>query len=379
LFASSKLRRVDPVRVLFVGSLALWMLHGCADFPPPATCPSLETTAEGRCIRPDGGEGGGSGAGGSNGAEGGGGAAGHGMVTFPCSEEGVRSAIAAGGGPNVLECNVPTVVRTEAEIVIDQSMILDGLGRLTIDAGRQHRVFSVEPDLEVELRGMTIRGGSANTGAGVDVRDATVKLVDCAVVENVAENAPAIFATANASLTILRSTVVDNQATGIFAGGVAAAGDLLIENSTLSRNTPNSLFTFATTTARLTHVTIVAPDSRIDEPVISLQSGSVVLAGSIVRGRCDDPDLFSDGTNIESPGNTCGLPAALDHLSVSAEELALGPLVGDAGNQRTHEPGTGSVAIDALGSSRCELNEDQRRVPRPQGEGCDVGSVEVDP
>ena len=53
---------------------------------------------------------------------------------FPCDEEGILDAIAFGGGPHFFACNGPTTVVTQAEIVIDNDVILDGEGNLTLEA-----------------------------------------------------------------------------------------------------------------------------------------------------------------------------------------------------------------------------------------------------
>ena len=64
---------------------------------------------------------------------------------FPCSEQGIRDAIAFGYGPNTFRCSGPTTVGTGSEIVIDNDVILDGEGDLRVSGGSTHRVFSVAP------------------------------------------------------------------------------------------------------------------------------------------------------------------------------------------------------------------------------------------
>ena len=105
-----------------------------------------------RCVDPEGvgGSGGSAGAGGtvstrrSGGSGGSGGEAGTGGIAGsagsggariacdgtirPCTESGIRGAIAEGGGPFTFACDGPTTVATEAEIVIDNDVILDGCG-----------------------------------------------------------------------------------------------------------------------------------------------------------------------------------------------------------------------------------------------------------
>jgi hypothetical protein len=53
----------------------------------------------------------------------------------------------------------------------------------------------------------------------------------------------------------------------------------------------------------------------------------------------------------------------------------IGPLALNGGPTRTHALLAGSPAIDAASDPECPA-ADQRGVPRPQGEGCDIGSYE---
>ena len=80
--------------------------------------------------------------------------------------------------------------------------------------------------------------------------------------------------------------------------------------------------------------------------------------------------LMSGGTNVFSD-TTCA-PIASDQIVATA---ALGPLAANGGPTLTHAPNVGSPALDAANPSSCPAT-DQRGVARPQGPGCDVGSVE---
>ena len=51
---------------------------------------------------------------------------------FPCTEQGIRDAIAEGGGPHRFDCDGTDPVVTQAEIKIDNDVILDGEGKLTV-------------------------------------------------------------------------------------------------------------------------------------------------------------------------------------------------------------------------------------------------------
>ena len=140
---------------------------------------------------------------------------------FACSEEGIRDAIEEGGGPHQFDCDGPTIVVTEAQIVIDNDVILDGGGDLTIDARKEHRVVWVNPGTAAELRNLTVTGGR--------------------VTQDVAgENGAGIY---NEGLLTLTETHVwrnEAAATGASGGGIFSKGTLTLTNSTVSENTAGS-------------------------------------------------------------------------------------------------------------------------------------------
>ena len=99
---------------------------------------------------------------------------------LPCTEQGIRNAIAAGGGPYSFDCQGPTPFVAEAEIVIDNDVILDGEGNLMVDGDDVNYVlFSVPEGVAVELRGFTV----TNAGLGID-NDGTLTLTHSTVSGN---------------------------------------------------------------------------------------------------------------------------------------------------------------------------------------------------
>jgi hypothetical protein len=112
---------------------------------------------------------------------------------FPCTEQGLRDAIAEGGGPHFFACDGPTTVLIEAEIVIDNDVILDGEGNLTVDGNDEalssfehRRVFSVATDITAELQGFTVSGGDSHPldGGGI-YNEGTLMLTNSTVSDNV--------------------------------------------------------------------------------------------------------------------------------------------------------------------------------------------------
>jgi len=109
---------------------------------------------------------------------------------LPCTEQGLRNAVAAGGGPYAFDCDGETRVVTRAEIVIDKDVILEGGAEMIVDGDYGHRVFSIVRGTEVELSGFVITGGIATDGrqdlpegAGIFNRG-ELKLSDCIVESN---------------------------------------------------------------------------------------------------------------------------------------------------------------------------------------------------
>ncbi|MBW1757223.1 MAG: hypothetical protein JRJ80_13760 [Deltaproteobacteria bacterium] len=301
-------------------------------------------------------------------------------TVLPCTEQGIRNAIAAGDGTYIFACDGTTPVVTQAEIEIDNDVILDGEGKLTVDGNCEHRVFSVPEMVTVELRDFVITGG-ATPGEGGGIRNlGTLTVTNTTVYGNTGDyNGGGIES--DGTLTLTNSTVSGNR--GGSGGGiyVGHSGILTVTNSTLSGNTTDSCGGGIDVdgAAALVNSTVSGNISNgcADE---LFNQGFLVLVGSIVSGDADQncSGVTSLGYNIESPLDTCGFDQATDHVNLSAEALALGPLQDNGGLTETHALGAGSVAIDQIPSVDCKVTTDQRGEPRPfpGGTMCDVGAFE---
>ena len=163
---------------------------------------------------------------------------------FACSAQGIRSAIVQGGGPHTFDCDGPTTVTTEAEIVINNNVILDGEGNLTVDGNSSHRVFLVQ-DVAAELRGFTVSGGMVVSDIGAGIRNTgELKLVDSTVRGNEAKEPEEcewysceVYGggiSNGGHLVLVNSTVSDNTAT--IGGGIENRGTLTLTDSSVSQN-----------------------------------------------------------------------------------------------------------------------------------------------
>ncbi len=323
----------------------------------------------------DGGEGG---TGGSGGV--GGGVAACVDNVCPCSEAGILAAVVEGGGPYTFDCDGPQTVVTTETIQIDNDVILDGGGNLTLDGDDDHAVLVAGTrDLgTVELRGFRITGGPDSFVMGPGY---------------------AVYVCCEAATVILKdSTVSDNGGDGI----LNQLSTLLLLNTTVSGNGLTNLVNIDDGTLTVTNSTISGGEVGISNwGQMTISSSTVVsenlalrttppgdgpgptvaLANTIVAGGCEGDvvtNVTSNGYNIESVGDTCGFDQPTDQVDVSADDLKLGPLQDNGGPTETLALGAGSVAIDVIPAVDCEVDTDQRGVTRPQGPACDVGAFELE-
>ena len=310
---------------------------------------------------------GGSGTGGS----GGGGAL---KEVFPCTEQGIRDAVAQGGGPLAFDCDEGQVVVTSAPIAIDRDVVLEGAGDLTVDGNDTHEVFRVG-DATVALRGFSIVG--AAQGSGID-NQGTLTLTNVTVsgnrragITNGSESSD------GASLTMVSSTVSENLETGIVNWGT-----LTLFNSTVSGNLGLNTREPERNGGILGIGAVEIRSSTLSGNAVwdIVAEGLVVIQGSIVDGGCgvaDGGEIASSGYNIESSGDSCSFDEVTDQSSVSESNLKLEPLEDNGGPTQTHALGEDSVAIGRIPATDCALREDQRGVDRVEDEFCDVGAFEA--
>ena len=231
--------------------------------------------------------------------------------TFACTEQGVRDAIAAGGGPHTFACNGPTTVTTQAEIVIDNDVILDGEGLLTLDGNASHRVFQVLPGVSAGLRAMTVTGGMAAVdGGGIFVEDGgTLTVRDCTISENTAARNGGGIGTAG-ELIVMNTAVLSNTANS--GGGIVSDGQLAVRDSIISDNYAvyiaggGLLSRGADTVER----TVISDNFVRERGGGILVSGSLILTQSAVTGN--EVELWDGG----------GVYVHLGTLTVSQSTIA---------------------------------------------------------
>jgi len=162
----------------------------------------------------------------------------------PCSEAGIRDAISRGGDRYTFACNGPTTVRTQAEILIENDVVLDGEDNLIVDGGTTHRVFAVPLDVNVELQRMTIRRGGGVRQGGAIANSGALTIGESTISDSVVDGdgegigAGGIYNKILGDLTLIDSTVSDNGTVEGVGGGIGndVGAKLAVVDSTVSGN-----------------------------------------------------------------------------------------------------------------------------------------------
>jgi hypothetical protein len=319
----------------------------------------------------------------------------------------------------IVQGNGITISGNNASRVINSAGPLT-LNGVTIIGGNTAAAFggAVYVGGSATLINSTVSGNTATTVGGVGGMfvNAGMTLTNSTVSGNTAPGQGGLFANGNVTLT--NSTISGNTATagvghgGLFAngnvtltnstisgntgtsdgGGVNANGNVTLTNSTVSGNTASAAATrgggvFANGNVTLVYATVVqnsAPiGANLDAAAGFTSFGSVVAQASGGGANCVVTSPTSNGFNFTddaSAGVSCHFGAATDRVGTS-NAPKLDALNG--GPTQTRLPQSGSPLIDAIPLASCQadgasgISTDQRGVSRPQGNGCDIGAVEV--
>lgn len=346
------------------------------------------------------------------------------------------SACAAGSGADVIRfaAGIDAIDLLDAgggSLVLDGPTVLDGEGRnvtlrrpATQSPFRIIQVSSPDPSARpLELRWITVTGGSAEYGGGISSRS-TVTLRDSRVLGNAATNGSGGGIYLYGDLNLIRSTVSDNAVSDGTGGGIFIHdGDLNLVDSTVSGNSTAGFYgdgggIWASNKVALTNSTVsgnvvgdargaglfteafdVAPDESCVTLVNSTLAGNrsgasarwpsglhvgyldckrIALHGSLLR---DNDGVDVDSNQPIAATGSHSLVGGADNVALPADTLHcdphLLPLAFNGGRTRTHALPGGSCAVDA-GSNTATLPFDQRGEghPRVFGAAADIGAFE---
>jgi len=268
------------------------------------------------------------------------------------------------------------------QLSIDRSLTLGGSSAAgtVIDAGGTGRSALVSPGVVAELRDLTLRNGSAASGAGLLVdTGSTVILRRCEIIDCTATVQGGGIESFG-SLTLIDSTLAFNTAPQ--GSAIQSHGSLSMTNSTITGNLGGGHAVLVDDGSAVIAFSTIAANSGSNIGVSG--PASLNLSSSIIADAAAGSDLSgtvtSGGFNlIENPAGSSGL-GATDQTGV---DPLLASLANNGGPTRTMAPAISSPANDA-GDPGCSLATDQRGNPRPvDGNGdtvaaCDVGALEGD-
>jgi len=264
----------------------------------------------------------------------------------------LRDAIAAAGsadGDVYFASGISTVTLNPANGTLQQSgsipavnIVGPGAGSLTVNgngsSGNQLSVFTNGAGQTMALYGLTITGGYAPQGGGVDNSAGTLTVLNGVVTSNWGNEGGGIYNGTNGTMTIAGSAITSNTASsaggGIYNGGqmtmtdstvsnnsgvvgggagIQNAGTMTITESTVYGNTGGSGGSGAgidnTGTLIVTGSTIAnnsAPAASAGGGGIETSSGTLTLANTIVADNTATVAENIDGSYTDNGGNIIG-------------------------------------------------------------------------
>lgn len=252
-----------------------------------------------------------SGADGPIGLGGAGGEAGQGSGgAFPCTEQGVRDAIAAGGGPHFFACDGPTTVVLEAAIVIDQDVILDGEGALILDGTDVEPMLEVTAESAAELRGFGLVETTITYPEQIVVNDGMLTLNGSALSILGIDN--------QGTLTITESSWTPGAEWDIAGSAISNFGTATVTSSDFSGT---HIANFGT--LMVTDSTFAGASTPSDEAalvgVFNRESGTATLSGSSISGSEvnaieNEGTMTVRGSTISENGRVAGEGGGIDNL-----------------------------------------------------------------
>jgi predicted outer membrane repeat protein len=237
----------------------------------------------------------------------------------------------------------------------------------------------------VTVSGSRFVGNTASVdGGAIDSTGGMVTVETSTFSGNTAGSDGGAIRTSTGDVAVSASTFTANVANGGEGGAIrTSSGDVVIDNSTFHANVAADAggLVRASAPIQLDHVTASRNEAPEGAHVEWSGSGSLTIARTVLaepRGggtACSLGGATTSGTYNRVADTSCALTGTGD---VQGASPTLGTLGANGGPTATRLPGTGLVDVIPVADCDEELVTDQRGQPRPGGDGCDVGAVEVD-
>jgi len=229
--------------------------------------------------------------------------------------------------------------------------------------------------------GQVVSNTASQWGGGVDIGQGSATLNGIQVFSNTASQwgGGGLRISGAASVSLVNAAVHGNT-TGRDGGGLyvgAGAVSLSLTDATVSRNEAGSdgggLYADGGAIT-MTYTTIASNTASAGGGGVHRENGAIALQNTIVAHNDSDNCAgapTSNGHNLDS-GTTCGFTATGD---ITGTDPLHGPMAEENGTW-VHPLLAGSPAIDEGLCLPDVTTVDQRGVPRPQGDGCDISAYE---
>jgi hypothetical protein len=227
----------------------------------------------------------------------------------------------------------------------------------------------------MELYNSTISNNTATSNGGISNNYGTMELSSSTVSGNTATTYGSGGIFNNGSLTVTNSTIANNSAA--YAGGIANWGDratLTLNNSTIAHQDGEGIYNVVGT----------------------IELKNTLLAGNLRLGRganCYNQSgtIYSQGYNLSDDDSCTSFLNAISDMNnpPGGAGLDLSGLQDNGGPTQTIALLADSPTIDVIpfnvdpSLSDCTdadgyaVETDQRGIPRPQGDNCDIGAFEL--
>lgn len=277
----------------------------------------------------------------------------------------------------------------DLDILENVAIVGAGADVTIVSAANLDRVIQIHNGVTaVAISDLSLRDGyvSGSFGGGIWNLGGTLNLTRCAVLDNVAgSSGGGYYQPVGRTLIASQSTFSDNDSLAAVGDDLAnTQGTVTLTNCTVSNVDANAVpVVNSYGTMTILNSTLVNA-AATPGTAVRTDWADVTLSNTVVVGDCfilGDGAFVSNGGNLESPRDTCGLDQLSDQTVVA--DAGLRPLGFHGGPTPTHAPLASSPVVDAALDGPCPA-VDQRGVVRPvDGDGdatatCDCGAVEFE-
>lgn len=293
----------------------------------------------------------------------------------------------AGAGDDVIifdnSLKGATIALSGSHLSIESGLAIQGHGadELTIDAGGMSRVFTISGGVTASIEGMTITGGVASVGGGIE-NQGNLTLTAVTITGNAADlNGGGIYNLGD--VTVIASTIENNTVAQFHGGAIDnSSGLVVVVNSTISGNqsTQGGAIYTGGGTVILTNSTVHDNTSSFGGGIYIL--GNATLHNTIVSGNHASNDIegpLNGASSFNLIGVGGGIANGVNNNQVGVTDPRLGPLMDNGGPTLTHALLSDSPAINAGDDAKATaagLSTDQRGASRFV-DTVDVGAFEL--